>query len=322
MSRTEPSSFVWCLCVYWWRMKDLCFLVALLIALPLRAFALQANTPEAALEEIATANKPEIIARHLPEPVRKSIEGLPRPARQQVLQKLLELKSSEFNGCTVRRVDGSDTWEILDEKGESKGKVKLADTFISGLDAMLPLEFSGPAGPQMFIVTMHLEGDDWRIADFGPWEKSDPGLRRLLHQPSEMERNDAAARNTLERVRSAVRNYAAQYPAYGYPRTLRPLTLTPPHPAELPASFFPPMLETPFANDPAVANGYEFRYLLTLPGNGPASFGAFEITAAPVEYGKTGSIHYLTEDSGLIHCTKEDRPATQDDDDAACSDEE
>jgi hypothetical protein len=303
-------------------MKNPWFLVALLIALPLRAAALQANTPEAALEEIATADKPEIIARHLPEPVRKRIEELPRPARQQVLQKLLELKSSEFDGCSVRRVAGSGTWEIVDQNGKTQGKVKLADTFISGLDAMLPLEFSGPGGPQMFIVTMRLEGDDWRIADFGPWEKSGPELRRLVHQPSEMERNDAAAKGTLARVQIALRSYAAQHSAYGYPRTLRPLTLTPPHPAQLPANFFPPMLDTAFADAPAIVNGYEFQYLLTMPGDGASSFGAFEITAAPVEYGKTGSIHYLTDDSGVIHCTKEDRPATQDDDDAACSDEE
>ena len=303
-------------------MKGPWFLVSLLIALPLRAAALQANTPEAALEEIATADKPEIIARHLPEPVRKRIEELPHQARLQVLQKLLELKSSEFNGCTVRRVAGSSAWEIVDQNGKTQGKVKLVDTFISGLDSMLPLEFSGPGGPQMFIVTMHLEGDDWRIADFGPWEKSDAALRRLLHQPSEMERNDAAAKSTLERVERAVRNYAAQHPDNGYPRTLRPLTLTPPNIQKEFQRFFLPMLETAFADDPAVANGYEFRYLLTLPGNGPNSFGAFEITAAPVEYGKTGSIHYLTDDSGVIHCTKEERPATQDDDDAACSDEE
>ncbi len=303
-------------------MKDPWFLVALLIALPLRAAALQANTPEAALEEIATADKPEIIARHLPEPVRKRIEELPHQARLQVLQKLLELKSSEFNGCTVRRVADSSAWEIVDQNGNTKGKVKLADTFISGLDAMLPLEFSGPAGPQMFIVTMHLEGDDWRIADFGPWEKSDPELRRLVHQPSEMERNDAAARSALERVGRAVGNYAAQHADVGFPRTLRPLTMMPPHPAELPARFYPPLLEPAFADDPAVANGYEFRYLLTMPGDGASSYGAFEITADPVEYGKTGSIHYLTGDSGVIHCTKEDRPATQDDDDADCSDEE
>src|SRR5689334_12493778 len=159
MSRTEPPACMWCLCIYWWQMKGPWFLVSLLIALPLRAAALQAD-------------KPEIIARHLPEPVRKRIEELPHQARLQVLQKLLELKSSEFNGCTVRRVAGSSAWEIVDQNGKTQGKVKLADTFISGLDAMLPLEFSGPAGPEMFIVTMHLEGDDWRIADFGPWEKS------------------------------------------------------------------------------------------------------------------------------------------------------
>jgi hypothetical protein len=57
-------------------MKSHWLLVALFFALPL--YAWQGTTPQAALEELATATKPEVIARHLPEPVQKRIEVLPK----------------------------------------------------------------------------------------------------------------------------------------------------------------------------------------------------------------------------------------------------
>ena len=50
-------------------------------------------------------------------------------------------------------------------------------------------------------------------------------------------------------------------------------------------------------------------------------YGAFEITADPVEYGKTGSIHYLTGDEWRDPLHQRGPSATQDDDDADCSDE-
>ncbi|HEY2495647.1 MAG TPA: hypothetical protein VGK24_01150 [Candidatus Angelobacter sp.] len=48
-------------------MKSHWLFIALLAAI--RLHALQGATPQTALEEIATATKPETIVRHLPEPV-------------------------------------------------------------------------------------------------------------------------------------------------------------------------------------------------------------------------------------------------------------
>lgn len=298
-------------------MKASWFLIVLISAFPASAPGLQASTPQAALEEIATADKPEMIARHLPEPVRKSIEDLPRPARQKVMNQLMEMKSAEFNGWRVRRAHDSDAWEIVDEEGNSKGKVTLGTAFISGLDAMLPLQFDNPGGAQMFIVTMHLDGDEWRIDAFGPWEKSDPGVNKLLHEPTEMEKNDAAAKDTLFTIRRALGSYASRFPGYGYPHTLRPLTVTIPHPAQVSV---PPLLDTAFAEDPAVVKGYEFRYVLTMPGNGAQEWGKFEITAGPVEFGKTGSRQYFMDENGNVYCTTQNRPATEDD--GGCGDDD
>src|ERR1700739_1736806 len=146
-------------------MKSHWLLATLLSAVPL--FAWQGTTPQAALEELATATKPEVITRHLPEPVQKSIEVLPKLQKQFVLDQLLEMKNTQLGGYSVRPAHDSEDWEVLDKDGNSKGKVRLANAFVSGVEALLPLELEFSDRTQEFIVTMHLEGDEWRIDDFG-----------------------------------------------------------------------------------------------------------------------------------------------------------
>ena len=294
-------------------MKSSWVLVALLTAAALPAFCLQTDTPEAALEELATADKPELIERHLPETVKKQIEDLPKPVKQRVMDSLLQMKTDQFNGCTVKRADDSDAWVLVGGDGQTRGKITLASAFISGVKAMLPLRFQGQNGTQTYIVTMHLDGDDWRIDDFGPWDKRDTGLKDLLHQPTEVEENNTSAEETLGRLQNALNIYASQFPQYGYPHRLLPLTVRPRDLPETMERFIRPLLDPAFARDPAVLNGYEFHYLLTMSGNGPGSGGEYEITASPVEFGKTGSHHYLITQSGSVSCTSEDRPAAEDD---------
>ena len=214
----------------------------------------------------------------------------------------------------MRRADDSDAWLVVGSDGESRGKITLAAAFISGVSAILPLRFQSKDGTQTYIVSMHLAGDEWRIDDFGPWDKRDSGLKDLLHQPTEMEKNNSSAEEMLNHLRVALLEYAGQFPQYGYPHRLLPLTVRPPNLPEAMERFIRPLLEPAFAHDPAVLNGYEFRYVLTMSGNGPGSPGEFEITASPVEFGQTGSHHYLMTQTGHAYCTTEDRPATEDDD--------
>lgn len=288
-------------------------LIALVNVAALPAACLQTDTPEAALEELATADKPELIERHLPETVKKQIEDLPKPVKQRVMDSLLQMKTDQFNGCTVKRADDSDAWVLVGGDGQTRGKITLASAFISGVKAMLPLRFQGLNGTQTYIVTMHLDGDDWRIDDFGLWDKRDPGLKELLHEPTEVEKNNTSAEETLRRMQNALNIYASQFPQYGYPHGLLPLTVRPPNVPESMLRLIRPLLEPAFARDPAVLNGYEFHYLLTTSGNGPGSAGEYEITASPVEFGKTGSHHYLVTQSGSVSCSTEDRPANEDD---------
>jgi hypothetical protein len=287
-------------------MKNLWILLALLPGIPLRAW--QAATPQAALEEIATTTKPEVIARHLPEPVQKSIAVLPKLQKQQVMAKLLELKASQLDDCTIRPGHDADAWEIVNGDGETKGTVRLANAFISGVDAILPLRIETDSVSQMFIVTMHLEDSEWRIDDFGPWEKNDLGLAKLVHQTTEMEKNEAAARQTMQKIGQAVRNYAYWNPETGFPFHLRVLTER----MEL-GQGRPPLslLDESFKSEPLIKDGYQFRYLLTEVGTGEqGEFGNFELTAVPLEFGKTGAKSYFANTSG-IHATTENRAATE-----------
>jgi hypothetical protein len=288
-------------------MKSHWLLATLLSAVPL--FAWQGTTPQAALEELATATNPEAIARHLPEPVQKSIEVLPKLQKQLIMDQLLEMKKTELRGCSVRPAHDSEGWEILDGDGKSKGKVRLANAFISGLDALLPLELDLSGGTQDFIVTMHLEGDEWRIDDFGPWEKNDLGLAKLLHQPTEMEKNEAAATETINTLTQAVNYYASRFPQTGYPSGLRALTTSMVSGYHGGRSIR--LLDESYAAEPLIKNGYAFQYLLTSAGGIEGDWGSYEITATPVEFGVTGSKNYLA--NPRLHVTSQNRPATDDD---------
>jgi hypothetical protein len=237
-------------------MKSHWLLATLLSAVPL--YAWQGTSPQAALEELATATKPETIARHLPEPVQKSIEVLPRLQKQLVMDQLLEMKNTQLHGCSVRPAHDSEGWEILDEDGNSKGKVRLANAYISGVDALLPLELELSGNTEDFIVTMHLEGDEWRIDDFGPWEKNDLGLGKLVHQPTEMEQNEAAARDTINMLVGALQRFASRFPKTGFPFNLR--TLTTSLQPENVYSGSGPLLDESFAAEPLIKNGYIFQY--------------------------------------------------------------
>ena len=136
------------------------------------------------------------------------------------------MKNTQLGGCSVRPANDSEGWEILDGDGNSKGKVRLANAFISGVEALLPLEFEFSDGTQEFIVTMHLEDDEWRIDDFGPWEKNDLGLAKLLHQPTEMETKRSSCKRNHQYLEGALQRYASRFPRMGFPYNLRALTIS------------------------------------------------------------------------------------------------
>ena len=299
-------------------------------------YAVQGTSPQSALEEIATTTEPEVLARHLPETVHKSIEQLPKVKKQAIMDQLMQLKDSKLGNCTVRPARDSDGWEIVDENDDVTGKVRLDNAFISGLDAMLPLRIESDGSTHTFIVGMHLEDQEWRIDNFGPWQKADLGLEELLHEPTEMEKNEAAARATLKEIQQAALDFFYTHPNAGFPSSLKQMTEAsrPPQVDEQQAGqetsdepsqgqAAQSLLDESYAADPLIKNGYSFRYLNTgFPSGQQDSFGTFEVIAVPVEYGKTGTKSYFLNQNGVMHATTENRPATEQDPFANEKDEE
>jgi hypothetical protein len=284
-------------------MKTYWLLLALLSGTTLHAF--QGTTPQAALEELATATEPETIARHLPESIQENLDTMPRDGKKFAMNKLLEIKESNLGGYIVRQAQDGDGWELIDSDGAIQGKARTSDAFFSGMNALLPVEIKLRATKQVFWVAMHLEDNEWRIDDFGQWEKNDLNLAKLLHQPTQMEKNEAAARETLHRLRGQLQQYASSDDILGYPSSLKVLTEA--------EDDDEPVLDASFAADPFIKDGYEFRYIRTNIGDGTGqNVGAYEIRATPVEFNKTGSKNYYCNQFG-IHMTDENRPAASND---------
>ena len=280
----------------------------------------QARTPQAALEELANAQKPDVIERHLPAPVQKSINELPKPQKREVLEKLLLMKMDQLGNSRIRPGRDANAWEIIDTNGNSTGTIRLANVFQSGLDALLSLEIQSDDTSQSFLVAMHLEDDEWRLDDFGPWQRTDLHFRQLVHKPSVSEKNEAAARETLATISSALGRYALQYPMIGYPSRLAVLTE---QPGQEPSMDHAGILDPLFAAEPLVKDGYQFRYSLTRTGGAELDpdtrkywrhdMGEFELIAIPVDFGKTGTKSYFISPGATTRVTVENRPARADD---------
>jgi hypothetical protein len=75
------------------------------------------------------------------------------------------------------------------------------------------------------------------------------------------------------------------------------------------------LLQKPFTTK---ASGYIFQYRTGLPSSvalgGCEGVSQYTLTARPVRFRKTGYVDFYTDESGIIRCTYEDRPASAHDD--------
>src|SRR5262249_21302269 len=147
----------------------------------------------------------------------------------------------------------------------------------------------------------HLENFEWRIDDFGRWGKTDLGIAEMLHEPTAMEKNEAAAIQMLETIKGALGRYTKWHPEAGYPSGLKALTIGPKN-VEPKHWRFLGLLDASFGEDPLIKDGYRFRYLLTQSGDGTAENpGEFELTAVPIEFGNTGGKGFYIDQKGTLH---------------------
>lgn len=312
-----------------------CFLLtAIFISAPY-VFCWQGNTPEGALEEMVTADKIEVLAKHLPVKVEQAIDSLDEKGKKEVAAKLLPQSVLKNGDEVLAKSDDGTKWELRNKKSELV-TIKVLNSFVSGSDALVSLEFveqpasennkSSNSGenplpqrssePHVMLVSMRLEGGEWRVVGFGPWEKKNLEDEDLLGGivPNVQEANAAAAASSLRTLNTALVTYSTAYAEVGFPAHLEQLTRGDSDEA---TSEHAALLDRSFAETPVVLDGYEFHYTMIDPGAAhkgeTAPEGRYRITATPVEFGKTGSKSFFTDQSCVVRVTTENREANEND---------
>lgn len=164
---------------------------------------------------------------------------------------------------------------------------------------------------------MRLEEGEWRVIGYGPWEhkslEADDFLHGLL--PDEQAASAATAAATLRTLNTALVTYATTYPEVGLPASLQQLSGAS---GSEPSSQHAMLMDPAFAAAPLIKDGYEFRYTMIEPGainpeTDKEPQGRYTITATPVEFGKTGSQSFFTDQSCVVRSTRENREANEND---------
>jgi len=293
------------------------------------ALACQSNTPEAALEEMVTTDKLEVVLKHYSLTVQEAVEKLGPKEKEQISGKLLLRKQMEKDGVTFRKKEDGITWEVVDKKEGIVGSIKLKNTFVSGTEAFLVLEAGatkdsgdsgeGESGPKaekvpprstLALVSMRLQNGEWRVTGFGPWRhenlESEDFLQGMLRELG----GESAAISTLRMINNYLEKYRATYPEIGLPQNLQ--ALAGPE-GEKPSAQHAMLLDPSFMAVPLIMDGYRFEYTMLDPGIQSDHDTHYHITATPLEFGKKGARSLFTDQTNVIRATSESRDANEND---------
>lgn len=270
----------------------------------------QSSTPLGALEEMATAEKPQDLLRHLPASLETLVNGLPEPERAARLKRLSFSKGLQYFGMALSRSEDGSGWEIT--SGGNKGIVQPRNAFISGVDAMVPIEVSydDPPRKDVYVVSMRFEQGEWRVAEVERWSGTDleSEIARKLDPAQE---NETEALNFLRTLMQSLFLYAERYPGTGLPGNLKNLAGKE---EDQPSPEHARILDESFVQEHIVRNGYEFRYtVIDSGGENLWRDGKYRITAVPVEFGRTGVRSFFIDQTGVIRFTSANQPANEDD---------
>ena len=267
----------------------------LLLALagtPARAQEIQQNNPAVTLSEALSAacrqNESQFV-RYLTAENATTFQELPSGQRTALLKRVVQLDetgrpllSSTPDGGTVVRCE---TPSITVEMQFSQ--VRLRENL-----AFIPVEFSiRNTASRRVTFGLVREGGGWKLLSVGLLLLDLPALAKQWAQ-AELEASEAAAVAALRKLAEAVEIYRG---AFGkLPETLAQLGPPPPEGISPAAAG---LVDAELAA--GGKGGYVFRYLLVLT-KGEGVEARFELTATPIDYGKTGRRSYFLDASGTL----------------------
>lgn len=266
------------------------------------AQAIQAATPEAALEEMATADNVDTLIRHFPVKVEEYIAKLPLQQRKAMTEKMLVSKALEQQGGKLTISSDGLSAELLEKEGGEKITITWKNTFTSGNDALVQLEIQEKQHTTPLMIGMSYENNEWRVTHVGEWRGTDVESELLPKEELKDHPISSAAAPMLRTLNTALITYATMYPDQGYPSALRALSG---QESDEPTQDHAMLVDRAFLQEPAVRNGYVFHYIRT-------SQDTYQITATPLQFTE-GLPSFFTDESAVIRVTQENRPATAQD---------
>ena len=302
--------------------------------------------PVTALEELLTADKTTDIARHYPVAVEEVVQNLHGEDKAEAARILVMKQKLRDVSYLLRGPLDGQRGEARDANGNDRFTITLLNSFVSGPDALIVTRLNFPGGVSgKKVFSLRFEAGEWRIIRIGQFvDQEDFESEQFIQGLLPAGRNEMAAEETLGEIYSALAEYSNTYRNTGFPASLVALSAPKPAPApeaiekpdvpeveptsqetddtvESPEDGPPPpevpehsyQLDPAFIKDPTVKDGYVFHYRLIDPGTMGKDDGKYQITATPVQFGKTGNKSYFMDQTAVIRFTKENRDANEND---------
>jgi len=268
----------------------------------------QSSPEEAAIAEILTAKDFADVEKHLPEQLQTALDAMNKIEREQLLSKprammvekgLKVSQSSDGQALIAFDVEVSDA-------AVKHFEIRTRRRVSNGAEAVLVLACISPERNWGNAeVWMKLEQGEWRVTEltdpngYGKINLEDAETIAQI-APTSQQKNEHTAVAALHALLRAVFVYNARYSQL--PEKIEVLGGGKDRNPGAEEAF---IADAEFATE-HVAAGYRFAYHRT-------SADSFQISATPLQFGKTGGRNFLVDESGMIRFTDEDREATVND---------
>jgi hypothetical protein len=295
-------------------MRRLAIVLTMLVAANISALAQRAPEVDALLDAIFAKNVGQVM-KHLPPSTQKMIAEMSDAERHDIEQFVPLSRMLEREGVAITRLDDGPVLLRLAEPDANERKFELVlDRRISdGYDSVLRLAVQSGQEPMhnegTALVWMRYVEGEWRVFEL---QSSNPGSSVSLDDPNLFQGlthrvsagSEASAVGALRTYNTAIVTYHSTYPDAGFPSSLEVLGSGDESSRDH-ACLVDSLLSTP----PYEKSGYRFSYQLI-----DVNQGEYTIIARPLEFGRTGTRNFFTDQTGVIRATTEDREATKDDD--------
>src|SRR5215471_10401411 len=294
-----------------------CLLAISVVFFASPAFA-QAASPLGALEELVTAKKVADVIRHYPVAVEQLVNELQENERVGAAKELLVSEKLRQAGYELRTSNDLREWTIVDKAGNVRASFTVVNTFISGVDAVILVKQADKHYEDQSVkfLSLRFEAGAWRVEGYGRWWRDfDFESEKFIGTLTRDAHGEAEAQSTLRRISNILAIYRYSNPTLGYPADLEVFFRLEQAQSEseqnaeqnreesgneqvLPAGerrrcSHSCELGLAFTENRAIKDGYQFRYTLIDPGSWDRGEGRYQLTATPLQFGKTGSRSYF-----------------------------